>query len=271
MKFCSAYSTLPSLPYQHFLTKLADSMLMPIPPDDWGISYEHALYLANRGFVQRPAPTTAARIRRYVAGTYSRKSPTSRAANHLVDGFKSPMDARLYLLLQLPFRLGGSALPTVVNRQFSVGPEAARPLGRGHYELDLYVPSARYGIEYDGRFDHEDNRQSSFDRKKRYFLEREGIRIIGLDRHQARNRQLLEQYVNDIWEASGLRKRLTIDETRYGRIRGMRWCDLFDYGTDLYRPRRPTRSISVRNPRRGYHAQSAIYHQMPDDNRGKHT
>ena len=105
-----------------------------------------------------------------------------------LDCARSPMEARLALVLCLPMRFGGYGLPWPrLNVELD-----ARPAATDHHDSeritpDLYWDFARYAIEYDSRAEHE--RASARDGDS---IRRSTMRLLGIDVDTVRTAQLLD-------------------------------------------------------------------------------
>ena len=83
------------------------------------------------------------------------KSVAGRALNYVFDDARSPMEAKVALLLSLPPRLGGFGLPRpVLNAPFRLSRSAYVLYPCSPCRLDLYWETARLDIEYDGEESH---------------------------------------------------------------------------------------------------------------------
>lgn len=104
------------------------------------------------------------------------------------DDARSPMEARLVLVLCLPMRLGGYGLPWPrLNASLD-----ARPVATGRHDPDritpdLYWEYAHYAIEYDSQAEHERTTARDGDS-----VRRSTMRLLGIDVDTVRTAQLLD-------------------------------------------------------------------------------
>ena len=83
------------------------------------------------------------------------RTKSARASRHIFDNARSPMEAKVALLLSLPPRLGGFGLPRpVLNPDIHPGPRALALYPRTPCHPDLYWPAIRLDVEYDGADTH---------------------------------------------------------------------------------------------------------------------
>ena len=105
-----------------------------------------------------------------------------------LDRARSPMEARLTLVLCLPVRLGGYGLPWPrLNVELDARPTATDRHDSECITPDLYWDYARYAIEYDSRAEHE--RASARDGDS---IRRSTMRLLGTDVDTVRTAQLLD-------------------------------------------------------------------------------
>lgn len=104
------------------------------------------------------------------------------------DNARSPMEARLVLVLCLPMRLGGYGLPWPrLNVSLDARPVATGPHDPDSITPDLYWDYANYAIEYDSRAEHE--RKAARDGDS---IRRGTLQLLGVDVDTVRTAQLLD-------------------------------------------------------------------------------
>ena len=100
-----------------------------------------------------------------------------RAGARIRSGAASPMEAIVSMLLTLPNRLGGRALPGCeLNKRIKLTPEAAAVYGRKSCVCDLFWPGL--DVEYNGRAFHEGRMRE--DERRRNALATMGIATLTL-------------------------------------------------------------------------------------------
>lgn len=134
--------------------------------------------------------TTRDEIRAYLVGRAGLRG-SRKAADALVrvrDGARSPAECAVAMLVNLDKKDGGLGSRSIqLNYRIEV-PPAVRPLTTSsHFEVDIYVPRLRAGVEYDGEV-HADARQRARDAERLSALAAMGVHVDVVTR-----RQLAEQ------------------------------------------------------------------------------
>ena len=142
---------------------------------------------------ERPRLTRAADI----AGTLQRfglgpRTTAVRAARYVFDNARSPMEAKVALLLSLPPRLGGFGLPRpALNPDFYLGPEAYSLYPRKPCHPDLFWADARLDVEYDGADTHTAEAHAK-DVARAAAFACEGVTVLTIAKAQAYDRRAFE-------------------------------------------------------------------------------
>ena len=134
---------------------------------------------------QRSPCTSTAAIRQMLDHMgYSRYAHARRAIPHVLDCAESPMEAKLALLLSLPARLGGWALPKpTLNHALALGPAARRLYPHSPCRLDLFWAAPRLDVEYDGVESHPEGHHAK-DVARAAALKVEGVEVLTLTKAQ---------------------------------------------------------------------------------------
>ena len=104
---------------------------------------------------RQPLTSTAAIAKTLAAMGFGRESAAVRAARLTFDGARSPMEAKVALLLSLPPRFGGFGLPRpVLNAPLRLSRAAYTLYPCNPCRLDLYWEAAHLDVEYDGEDSH---------------------------------------------------------------------------------------------------------------------
>jgi len=165
MELCGTYS-LP-LPDTHVVEMLTDpKTLFDIPP----------LYTTTRlsSFIDK------------AIGLQGQPN-AAKALRYLADGSASPMETILYLLLTLPYKLGGYALPKPqLNPRINL-PDAIRLSSKHeYYKCDLYWPDFKLAVEYDSDLHHTGPSRLASDSMRRKDLALLGIKVVTVTRQEVR-------------------------------------------------------------------------------------
>ena len=136
---------------------------------------------------KHPPVTTPEKIRRLLNANAKSHgvSKARRALRYIVPRTASPAEGVLALLLSLPCLLGGYGLEKPqVNKPIKLTGSARRSVGKKEFITDLYWPSAKLDIEYDGRAYHAPEENRSKDAERRNALGLMGIEVMNVTRKQ---------------------------------------------------------------------------------------
>lgn len=129
---------------------------------------------------KRPALTTARALERFADSCmgFAGRDRARRAARYVFDNARSPMEAKLALLLCLPHRLGGRNLPRpTLNYPIHLTAEARHLYRFDSCKADLFWPEAAFDLEYNGGH-HEEDRTHMSDVARTTALEAQGIVVM---------------------------------------------------------------------------------------------
>lgn len=160
---------------------------------------------------QRPL-TTVRRLRGFC--TSMKGAPGGRRAikalEYVLPYSASPMETALYLLLCLPRRLGGYALPNpVLNPPITLTKAGKRHTIRNGAKPDLYWKNVRLDLEYNSDEFHDEN-QRAIDSMRRKALERMGVEVIELTKQELFSTKLFHATVLRV--ARRLKKRVRSED-----------------------------------------------------------
>lgn len=165
----------------------------------------------QRGFATRREPlATRATIISALEMTLGKRAfrGTSLLLEHAIEGSRSPMETREYLLLFLPKKYGGYGLPKAkMNARVELSHAQRIEAGRSYVECDLYWPDHKIAIEYDGDYDHASYNARMRDATKRNVLHALGIRQFTLTAPQILDESAFDAFVRNIAAALGFRLR----------------------------------------------------------------
>lgn len=142
----------------------------------------------------------------------------ARALQYIADGSASPMETTLFLLLTLPYQLGGYGLPLpVLNYQVTPSQAARSSVHKNFYRCDLFWETAKLNVEYDSDVFHSGKPAIALDAKRRLDLATLGVETITVTSeqlHSVAELDLLAQHL-----ASRLNKRLRYKEPQFSQQR----------------------------------------------------
>jgi hypothetical protein len=155
--------------------ELCGGYTLPAEPSARGQAYRET----TGGFVNCPPLTNVAAIEnllKKLSGVHGQKRAV-RASSYILDNAASPLEAKLTLLLTLPYRLGGYGLPK---------PRLNFPIDDGQVQrrCDLYWPEAKLAVEYDSDQFHVGAERINLDSMRRSALELKGISVVTITRQQ---------------------------------------------------------------------------------------
>ena len=171
------------------------------------------------------------RIERYLShGSAPRGSGTVGASLvWATEGLASTRETELFLMLTLPTRLGGFALPTpYVNQQIPLkSTEFAGLSGHAFFLVDLFWPDERVIVEYDGLEDHEKTPlQIAADKERRSVLAAMGYTVIVVTKRDVGSLSALNRKVRQVALALGLELADATESELGARVSLFNW--LFD-------------------------------------------
>lgn len=175
--------------------------------------------------------TTLNRLKNYVnaaQGCYGTKKART-ALRFIADRARSPMEAKMATLVSLPVRLGGWGFGVPeLNYQIKAEELESQTLDRedrSFFEVDLYWPRKRAGMEYDGA-DHYEKSRMRADKRRLNCLTANGYRILVVMYDQIADSGFREVLLHQLAQLLGIQeKELSADEAmRRSELMG----DLFE-------------------------------------------
>lgn len=181
----------------------------------------------------QPQLTTKEQLKTYIdaASPMPGVKQARRALEFVLEGSASPFETIVYLLLCLPRRLGGYALPTPeLNPPITFTDRAKTFTTRSSARGDLYWRAAKLDLEYNGS-DHEFSR--SADSMRRKALEKMKVQVIELTNDEVRDVDMFHATVLRIARTLGVRVRVERDfDTRRAYLRDLLLNDTGGLGDD---------------------------------------
>lgn len=158
---------------------------------------------------QIPSITTPAKLRDFIGRMNGAQGVDRalRALGYVLPGSASPMETATYLLLCLPRRLGGYALPKpTLNPSLKLNRGGQRYTVRMSARPDLYWKSAKLDVEYLGDDFHTDDNRS-LDSMRRKALEHMHIEVIELTKEEVVDAEIFHAIAMRITKRLGKRMR----------------------------------------------------------------
>jgi hypothetical protein len=130
-----------------------------------------------------------------------------RALKYVANGSASVMESLVYMVLTLPYSLGGYGLNGVAfNYEIKLNHEARIRLGQSRCFTDLYYKHAKLAVEYDSFAYHNSPLEQGKDVVRSAVLERQGIDVMHLSTIQLYDRKACEDFAYNL--AARLGKRI---------------------------------------------------------------
>jgi hypothetical protein len=212
------YVSSPELCFMQMATELSLIELIQFGYELCGRYRMIANKATGQGFCEAAPLTDSDKLGRYVArasGIRGRENALL-AIRHILDNSASPMETILAMMLTLPHRLGGYALPKPeLNSRIKVATNARYATSKGSYECDMFWPDRQLAVEYDSDSYHTKESQIADNAKKRTALSRQGIEVITVTKRQLVNTADLRNIAGTL--AVKLDKRLRIPVRKFAK------------------------------------------------------
>ena len=191
---------LPQIELIRFGTELC-SAYVPHPFEPGEVS-------SYAGGILKRAPLTNVERLKLLAPTFGVGNARSiaNALKWIVADSESPRETMLYMLLCLPYRLGGYGLPKpIMNCEIPLDHDESMMANRGSFRADLYWPEQRLDVEYDSTQFHLNEARMETDAVRRNVLNHKGIRVVSVTRNQMNNAIAFDNVARQIGNALGKR------------------------------------------------------------------
>ncbi|MGI6731095.1 MAG: hypothetical protein ACOX5F_04240 [Anaerovoracaceae bacterium] len=132
-----------------------------------------------------------------------------RALKYIEDGSASVMESMTYMLLNLPYILGGYGLGgATFNYEVKLSDEVALRLGQKRCFVDLYYKSSKVAVEYDSFAFHNSPLKQGKDAVRSVALKRQSIEVMHLSTIQLYDKESFKDFAFIL--AARLEKRIHI-------------------------------------------------------------
>lgn len=185
--------------------------------------------------------TTPRRLRGFLSTMQSAPgcSKALKALEYVLPNSASPIESALYLLLCLPRRLGGYALPKpILNPSITLTKAGGRHTLRNQAKPDLYWKTKRIDLEYNSDEFHDESSRA-IDSMRRKALERMRVEVIELTPDELYSTSLFHETALRIAKRLGKRIRSEDEGNFRAKRANLRQSLLFDditsgnYGSDF--------------------------------------
>lgn len=137
----------------------------------------------------------------------------TQASKFLLDNSDSPRESALALMLTLPRRLGGYALPRpLFNQRINIPRSSSQLIRNDHFKCDLLWPKEGLAIEYDSDLHHVGAQKIAKDASRRDALALLGIQVITVTNKQFASMNEMDKVAHAVAKTLGIRQR---NEKRY--------------------------------------------------------
>ncbi len=144
----------------------------------------------------------------------------TRAIKYVENGSASIMESLAYMVLRLPYALGGYGLSgAVFNHKIKLKSEGQIRLGQTYCFTDLYYKQAKLAVEYESCAYHNSPSEQGKDAIRSTVLQRQGVNVIHLNTIQLYNRDACRDFAYNL--ASHLGKRIQIHTDNFDEMHAL--------------------------------------------------
>ncbi|HWQ78881.1 MAG TPA: hypothetical protein VN381_08685 [Anaerovoracaceae bacterium] len=175
----------------------------------------------KQGFPSQ-AITTTQNLMKFLAKTpgHRGRRKALQAVKYVANGSASVMESLTYMILTLPYALGGYGLNgAVFNHEIRLNNEARLRLGQSRCFTDLYYKQAKLAVEYDSFAYHNSPLEQGKDVVRSAVLERQGIDVMHLSTIQLYDRDACRDFACNL--AARLGKRISIRTKKFDEMHAL--------------------------------------------------
>lgn len=163
------------------------------------------------GIVQRQTPLASPKsVRAFIPNNPNLPgaSLTKRCLGQMVANAESPMEVKVAMLMCLPRRHGGGALP-LPELGFSVSiPDCYRKTSSiNTFRYDFYWPGSNLEVEYDSDAVHAASEKLFRDARRRNIIQALGVTSLSLTRGQVMHETAFEEFIRELYSMQCIRYR----------------------------------------------------------------
>ncbi len=137
------------------------------------------------------------------------KAKALQALGYVEDSCRSPMEAFLFMLLSLPYKLGGYGLTgAVFNYEVRLNPKNAKTLRQWRVFADIYYRQGRLFVEYDSKEFHTEQAELQKDAERTASILRENYQLINVRTNQVFDKNKFEIVAHNLARCIGKRIRI---------------------------------------------------------------
>ena len=161
------------------------------------------------GTAERLALTSVAKLQQFLdaCGSLRGTERARQALRYVRERSASPAESKNSLVLTLPLRHGGYALPfALLNAEILLPAHLQKLTGRKTLRADLLWEKQKVIVEYDSNTSHLESMELCSDATKRIALQELGYTVISITHHQLYQQALMDATAQSLRKALGLRK-----------------------------------------------------------------
>ncbi len=165
------------------------------------------------------AITTKQKIDVFLTKTHGHRGHRKalRALKYIKNGSASVMESIAYMILTLPYTLGGYELDgAVFNHEIKLKEEVAKRFGQKRCFIDLYYKSVKLAIEYESFAFHSSPSEQGKDVIRAAILERQGVHVMHFNTIQLYDKDACMDFAFNL--ASRIGKRIQIRTKEFERM-----------------------------------------------------
>jgi len=168
------------------------------------------------------AITTKQKLKAFLAKTPGHRGHRKalRTIKYIENGSASIMESLVYMILTLPYALGGYGLNgAIFNYEIKLKDEASKRLGQKRCFADLYYKSAKMAVEYESFAFHHSPIDQGKDMVRSAILERQGVEVMRLSTIQLYDQDACMDFAINL--ASRLGKRIQIRTKKFNQTHAL--------------------------------------------------
>lgn len=156
------------------------------------------------------AITTKRKLKEFLKKTsrHYGSAKAKRAVKYIENGSNSIMESIVFMILTLPYQLGGFGLSGVrFNYEIVLDSTAKKSLGQKRCYVDLFYPDANLAVEYDSSEHHDDSDKYDQDMFRSNTIKSQGVDVFHLTKSQLYQKKACELFAHNISMRLGKRLR----------------------------------------------------------------
>jgi len=168
------------------------------------------------------AITTKQKLKTFLAKTSGHRGHLKaiRAVKYIEDGSASIMESMAYMILALPYALGGYGLDgAVFNYEIKLKDEAGKRIGQKRCFTDMYYKSAKLAVEYESFAFHKSPSEQGKDVIRSAILDRQGVEVMHLSTVQLYDKEACKDFALNL--ACRLGKRIQIRTKKFNEMHAL--------------------------------------------------